>query len=608
MEKQKNKDNTDKMTKVSQYIRKYWYLYTIGTAALILQVSFDMISPKITQSIIDDVIGDGKSELLSPLLIALLCMGVVKAFCEYIKNITFDGTSSKISVGVRGSLFRHIQTLSMDFFDRINSGELMSRVKDDCDRIWDGLNFVGMLIIEVTVRTVIIIYCMLKLSPKLSVIPLVAMPIVAGFAVLLEVKLGGVYGEISDENAKLNDVAQENLSGVRTVKAFAREKYEIEKFLSHNKTYYDLNMKQSILFIKIQPVFEWLTKMLPIGVIIYGGYITMHGGLTIGELAAFVEYSNNIVWPMEMLGWLLNAFSSAFASNSKIRKIYAQKSSIKEADNPVHIDPKKAQGHIEFDHVSFSLDGREILHDISFDLKPGETIGIMGETGAGKSTIISLLKRFYDVSQGEIRFDGVDIRKIYIEDLRRSISLVMQDVFLFSDTIKSNVKLGAKNFLNDENVRYAIMRAQADGFVENMSEQYDTMIGERGVGLSGGQKQRISMARAFAKKEPVLVMDDSTSALDMETEQEVEKNIDELKGTSKIIIAHRISAVRSADEIVILSDGSIVERGTHDTLLAAKGMYYETYIAQYGKQGYELYEKTRAANAKGVMELNVSLT
>ena len=400
-------------------------------------------------------------------------------------------------------------------------------------------------------------------------------------AIFEERRLGAVYEEISEENAALNTVAEENLAGVRTVKAFAREKFEIKKFLSHNQRYYDLNMKQSKVFVKYYPCFSLITKLLPLIVLLLGGSQVIRGELTLGSLTAFVEYSMNIVWPMEMLGWLSNDFSSGVGSYRKIRKIYQARPSVTEPEKPVVLP--SVQGKIEFDNVSFhKADGHEILHDISFTVEPGKTLGIMGATGSGKTSIIQLLERLYDATGGTIRLDGVNIRDLSLKQLRGSISLVMQDVFLFSDTISENVRLGKRELVGDGDIRTASESAQASEFIERLSEQYETVIGERGVGLSGGQKQRISIARAIAKHNPVLILDDSTSALDMETEYAIQQALQELSGTTKLIIAHRISAVRNADEIIVLENGTIRERGTHESLLALHGLYYETWQSQYG--------------------------
>lgn len=254
----------------------------------------------------------------------------------------------------------------------------------------------------------------------------------------------------------------------------------------------------------------------------------------------------------------------------------------------------EVKGHIIFDHVDFSIDDKPILKDINFDLEPGKTIGIMGATGTGKTSIINLLQRFYDVTNGEIRIDDTNIKELSLKQLRGNISTVMQDVFLFSDTINENIKLGKKDEIDDNDVSSAASLAKADDFIERMDDQYETIIGERGIGLSGGQKQRISIARALVKNTPILVLDDSTSALDMETEYEIQQSLKQLDGVTKIIIAHRISAVRNADEILILNEGEIQERGTHDTLMQQHGYYYDTFVAQYGEQFIPEHQKKLA--------------
>lgn len=579
------------MIKISYYLKKYWYAYVIAVICITVAVFLDMLSPQVTKRIIDYVILKGEKELLPRLLFLILMIGVGRCILQYVKELVFDLVSSQIASKIRKHLFTHIQSLSLNFFDSNNTGELMSRVKDDVDRLWAAFGYVSMLVIQVLIHTCFAIYFMFSLSPSLALIPTLILPVVALFATLMERKLGSVYEQISEENAKLNTVAQENLSGVRTVKSFAREKHEIKKFLSHNKQYYELNMKQSRVFIKFYPYFQLITKLLPLFVVIYGGYKVIQNDISLGTLGAFVEYSMNIIWPMEMFGWLSNDVASAVASYKRIKKIFEHKPQILEIAEPTVLEEVK--GCVEFDKVSFSLSDKTILSNISFQVKAGKTIGIMGATGTGKSSIINLLQRFYDATEGEVKLDGVNIKDLTLRQLRSNISLVMQDVFLFSDTINENVKMGKKYKVMQEEVIQAANDAQARDFIERMEEQYDTVIGERGVGLSGGQKQRISIARALAKKTPILILDDSTSALDMETEHLIQRSLSQVEAT-KIIIAHRISAVRNADEIIILEDGKIAERGTHETLLKSKGYYYNTYMAQYGDY---LNEKDAPADA-----------
>lgn len=567
--------------KISKYILKYWYAYLFAIVCMVTAIVLDMLYPVITKSIVDDVIVDGNMRLLGGLLAGIFVIGLGRCLGGYFKEYTFDVVSSKIGANLRRDLFSHVQGLSMDYFDDTNTGELMARLKDDVDYIWNALGYVGMLVIEVVIHVSIVIYCMFRLSWKLSVIPLIIMVILGSVAIFMEKKLDKIYEEISEENARLTTIAEENLAGVRTVKAFAREKFEIQKFLSHNKRYYDLNMRQSKVLVRYYPIFQFVGKLLPVAMVILGGGMVLEGEMTLGALVAFAEYCRNIVWPMEMLGWLTNDVSTAFASYKKIKKIYRESASIREIEHPVALP--RVEGAVAFEHVYFSRGEQEILKDISFSMKPGQTLGIMGATGSGKTSIVNLLLRFFDADQGVVKLDGTDVRKLTLKQLRGSISTVMQDVFLFSDTIEENIRMGKRKTLDRETMEQAAALAEAQGFIEEMNERYDTVVGERGVGLSGGQKQRISIARAIAKENPILILDDSTSALDMETEYKIQKSLEELQGTTKIIIAHRISAVRMADEILFLENGTIRERGNHQQLMEKRGLYYQTYQAQYGE-------------------------
>ena len=618
-----------------RYFKRYSFLYLIALLAMTAGTMLDQAAPLIVQHIIDDVLIAKKMDVLNFLLLGILGIGVGRCIFQYTKEYACDYAGSKIASEVRINLFQKIQSLSANFFDGINSGELMSRVKDDVDRIWDIAAFMGILMAEVFIRTVTTIIFMVRINWQLALIPIVGMIGSGVIAIMMEKQLDDLYGAVMQEGSEMNNTAAENLAGVRTVKAFAREGFEIAKFHKHNQKFYELNIDLSRVFVKYNPMIQTITRLLSVISLLLGGLIVMKGNplqggakMSVGELIAFTQYVGGMIWPMEMLGWLTNGFSSAKASVKRLNKIYAELPDITEnselAKNTADDDAELADamfsqfdiaGDISFEHVTYSpvvecsrsecientaesdnnvvsirpsdysttgkTETRKILDDVSFDIKAGQTLGIMGSTGSGKTTIINLLKRMYDVTDGSIKLDGIDIRELPLPTLRRAISCVMQDIFLFSDTIDGNIRLGARESITTAEVRSALNQSHASEFVDKMEEKENTVIGERGVGLSGGQKQRITIARALARKTPVLVLDDSTSALDTETEQEIQGVLAELSGMTKIIIAHRISAVRKADKIIVLDKGRVAECGTHEELLALGGLYKETYDSQY---------------------------
>lgn len=570
------------MKKLRSYVLPFWKSYLFATVSLILAILLEMLTPQITKNIINEVFVGGDFSRFGILLAALVIMGLGRSVFGYLKEFTFDRNSQTIGTEMRKDLFAHIQTLSMDFFDNTNTGELMARVKDDIDKVKDAFGMTGMLIVQITLYIVSVLYCMFALSPLLALLPLAVMIFGGAMSFVLEKKFDKVYTDLSEENAALTTVAEENLAGVRTVKAFAREKFEIAKFAKRNKRYYDLNMEQTKILTRYYPVYQFIGAILPVVCAILGGILVIQNKMDLGSLVAFVEYSRDCTWPLDMFAELANELSSSFASYKKVKAIADEKPALSENAAPVVLD--RVEGDLEFRNVSLKLGGNTILENIDLKLPRGKTLGIMGATGSGKSSIINLLQRFYDPSEGCVLIDGVDVRKLQLSQVRSTSSVVMQDVFLFSDTIEENIKMGKRFTMQLPEVKRAAKMAQATEFIEKMEDQYETVIGERGVGLSGGQKQRISIARAISKKSPILVMDDSTSALDMETEREIQMMLKTITDSSKIIIAHRISAVRNADEIIYLDQGRVAERGTHEELLQKKGLYYATYMAQYPEQ------------------------
>ncbi|WP_034443285.1 ABC transporter ATP-binding protein [Butyrivibrio sp. AE2032] len=571
---------------MKKYIIRNWWRYLIGGICLVCSTAIDILVPFITLSMVDDVIVGRNMDIFRRDILLYVAAGLGRAFFQFVKEFLCDMSGCRVASGLRKDMMKHIFSLHKGYFDKTNTGELMARVREDAGAVWDLTGFVGMLMTEATIYFIGVVVCMLKLNWKLSIVPLVFMPPLAFIALTLEKKLGKDYDDISEKNAALTKVIEENITGVRTVKAFSAESFEMQKFDEKNQAYGDANKTFATDLADTDPLLGTIPKIMQVFVVAIGGYAAIKGSITYGTLVAFVSYSISIVWPIENLGWMLSLISQGVAGYKKISKVLDTKSEIcdpKDAEEePGEVVSTDHIGEISFDGVDFEMDGKKILEDISFTIKKGNTLGIMGATGAGKSTIVNLIERFYDVTAGTIRIGGKDIRQMPLIDIRAFSSVVAQDVFLFSDTITENVRLGSKSSMDERTVKSAIKSAHAKEFVEKITDSYDAIIGERGIGLSGGQKQRLSIARALAKKADLLILDDSTSALDMETEAAIQDELRQKKDMSKIIIGHRISSVKDADEIIVLQDGKVKERGTHLELIKKRGLYYSTYEAQYG--------------------------
>lgn len=566
------------MKRIFKYVWKYKVMVIAPAIAMLVSILLDLITPQLSRIIVDDILKKGKTQLLLGVSLAMLSITIGRAILGYTKEYIFDVLSAKINIDIKQDLLDHIQSLSFGYFDSMNTGELMSRINEDVENIWRTISFGLRLFVENIIYFVLTTVILFYTSWQLAAASILIMAPIAFIAVKFEKKIGESYGKLSDQAAVINTSAQEDIAGVRLVKAFAREKHEIMKFLG-NKTNYELNMEQSRIVGKYFPQIELLTNISTIIMIILGGIFVIWGKFSIGTLVAFSMYINNLIWPMRNLGWLTNMLAQNSASSKKIFEILDTEPTIK--NSPEAISPAAIKGHIVFENVSFKYNEEEVLKNISLDITPGSTVAIMGTTGSGKSSIINLVGRYYDIQEGSITIDGIDIKNIDLKALRSNMAIVPQDTFLFSDSISQNIKMGNRNASMEQIVK-ACENACAIEFINELEEGFETMIGERGVGLSGGQKQRLSIARALVKNASIMILDDATSALDMDTEYELLKNLHKLENqATTFIIAHRISAVKNADQILYVENGEIVEKGNHEQLLAQRGKYYDIYCDQF---------------------------
>jgi ATP-binding cassette subfamily B protein len=546
---------------------------------LILYIAVNLITPTISGIIVDDVIKGGKREMLSVLLLILLVGSVLKSAAMYFRGILFESFSQDCLYDLRNDMYTHLQQLPFSFYDNNRIGELMSRMTGDLEgvRVFlasgipvlmeNGVYFFG---------TAVILFIQ---NAKLAVATLLVTPSIAYCAYRFNQVVRPVFSEIREQQATLNTVTQENITGVRMVKAFAREDYETGKFEKENRRNRVLNIKSSRIWGKYFPAMDFISGICLILLIWFGGRMVGRGEISIGTVVTFNGYLWMLIMPMRMLGWIINMMAQAITSGQRIFDVLDTGTTIREPESPY--DPEEFRGDVSFQDVTFRYREQPVLLHVNFQAPAGSTIAIMGATGAGKTSVINLIERFYDRSSGSIRIDGVEIQDWSIRRLRSEIGIVLQDTFLFSDTIEGNILYGKPDATREEVIQAAKM-ADAHDFISETPQGYDTIVGERGTGLSGGQKQRIAIARALIKDPKILIMDDCTSAVDMDTEYKIQKALKEVqKDRTTFIIAHRISSVKNADEILILENGRIVERGNHEQLMNRKGRYYEMVRQQY---------------------------
>ncbi len=562
------------------------YRYCLLTAMIISVVTSMMllVNPTLTARLMDDVIIAKNPDPLMGILITMLIVRIVRESARYLMIVLLEKSGQNTMKNMRVAMFRRMQFQDTRFFDKHRTGDLMTRMSSDMDWCRHFLSYIDYVLVDSATTFLSTSIYLFFVSWQLALALVAVTPLLLLISFFFSRHARPLFRDMRDKLSDMNTDAQENIAGNRVVKAFAREDYEAEKFDRKSRAYRDANLKINKLWLTFFPMIEILTNAMTLITIFMGGWMLMQtpalGGLTPGKLTIFSSLTWALSVPMRSLGNLLNDWQRFSTSCNKIMELDSAKPDIQ--DSPSAVEHDGIKGEITFDHVTFAYDRDPVLSDVSFHVNPGETLAIMGPTGSGKTTVTQLLTRCYDVQKGEILVDGCNIRRWRVQDLRGHIGIATQDVFLFSDTVEGNIAFGNQDLTMDEVKQYA-HAADADSFIPELPDGYDTIVGERGVGLSGGQKQRIALARALAVKPGILIMDDTTSAVDMETEKEIQHQLRNLPyACTKIIIAQRISSVKDADQILILKDGGIAEHGTHEELLKKRGYYYETWCLQNG--------------------------
>ena len=559
---------------------KYHVRHIIALSISVFTCLLLLVNPALSQRLIDDVIVAQNPDPLLGILMVMLVVKLGREGLRYLMVIFLETDSQNVIFNLRRKLFERLQYNDMRFFDTHRTGDLMTRMSADLDWCRHFLSYIDYRIIDAACTFLFATVYLLTVNWKLTMLLIVITPILLVITKLFSKHVRPRFVFMREKLAEMNTAAQENIAGNRVIRAFAREEYEKDRFRERNQAFMDSHLRINKLWLTFFPMIELLVNAIQLVTVFVGGLFIINGELTPGQLAIFTGLSWAVSNPMRELGNLINDLQRFSTSAAKVMELYFSQPEI--VDPPEAVSHEKVQGRVEFRNVSFQIDTKPILQDVSFSVKPGQTVAVMGPTGGGKTSLIHLMARFYDVSSGEVLVDGCDVRRWKLQELRHGIGTATQDVFLFSDTVEGNVAFGDQSLTLDE-VKDFARRADADEFVRKLPEGYDTIIGERGVGLSGGQRQRIALARALAVRPGILVLDDTTSAVDSETEQYIQSQLRDLPfPCTKFIIAQRISSMRDADLILVLQDGRITESGTHQQLLDKRGYYWQTYCLQYG--------------------------
>lgn len=562
------------------FLKKYQGKMILGLFLTTLISLLAIINPIISGSIVDEVIQNKNTKLLTVLITCLVLVATVRGILRYSYQFLFESCSQGLLYEMRDKVYRKLLFQDFAFYNKKRTGDLMSRQTGDMDAIRHFVAFTIYAIYENLLLFIFALFMIFTVNVKLALCMLLVLPFTALNTYKQSKAVKPAFTKTRQQFSVLNTCVQENISGNRVVRAFAKEDYEIEKFNKENDAFKEAELGAAKIWVKFVPTFELLSNALTIVLMIYGSYLVIQGEMTLGNLVTVSGYLWMLTVPLRFCGWWINDIQRFITSVEKIYATFSEEPNVKAPISP--IVRKQMDGNVEFKDVSYRAYDEDIVNHISFTVKKGQTVGIIGSTGAGKSTIMNLLCRFYDTTSGEVLVDGINIKDLDLYDLRDNIGMAMQDVFLFSDTIEGNIAYGKPN-CPFEDVKKAAKMADANLFIQNMPDGYDTIVGERGVGLSGGQKQRISLARALLKDPSILILDDTTSAVDMETESYIQKQLEKLDKTCTIfVIAYRISSIIDADLILVMDNGRIIEQGTHKDLLLKNGYYATAFHHQYG--------------------------
>lgn len=577
------------------FLKKYRVRMIVGLILVFITSLLVLINPQISGMIVDEVIEGQHYEKLGILLLIMIGVTLVRSLLRFIFLMCFESSSQGLVYDMREEAYRKLMKEDFNFFNKNRTGDLMSRQTGDMDAVRHMVSHVIYFSFENILVFLMALVMIFSVNVKMALCMLIVLPFTLAVTLSQRRHIKPAFDRVRDCFSSLNAFAQETIAGNRVVKAFAKEDYELEKFDHENDGYRDAQLNAASIWMKYIPMFEILSQCLTIILMIMGGFMVIDGEMTIGNMVTVNGYLWMLNSPLRQAGWIINDLQRFLTAIEKIYKVYTTEPDIKQPEHVV--EKRKLKGSVTFDHVNYYTNDDTVLKDISFHVEPGQTVGIIGATGSGKSSLINLICRFYDVNQGRVLVDDIDVRNLDLQTLRGNIGIAMQDVFLFSDTIEGNIAYGNPD-CTFEQVQAAAKIANADEFIREMPEGYDTIIGERGVGLSGGQKQRISLARAILKDPSIIILDDTTSAIDMETESMIQNELKKISDERTVfIIAHRISSIIHADQILVLDNGRLVERGTHEQLLAKKGYYSTVFHHQYGE--FDRFKKVRAEKGRG---------